>query len=346
MLGCINANSSMAIKSGTSLRPTGILLAIGILLAAMPTSADAQLSLRLGHPGPANGMWGQLAASLARATAGRGVKIEQYPLIALGGERLGVELVRRGQIDLAAVSGSYLARDVPQFGILNLPLLARNISEARAIVNAVGPRLQTFANSRDLHVLAYTWVVGTFVAQGGCVLSPNDIKGARVLDGPPLLQDLFRLAGASPVPIPGAEVFAALQSGLSDKGLFSVEFILTARVHETTDCLTDPTAIAVMVLPIVLVASRQGWSRLDEAFKQTLMDEARKLEQQSDQAMRQIVENAVKTYSQKGKTAKPMDDHSLELWRKLAAPLYEVESSKIEGGRDLLGVAVSARSRS
>jgi TRAP-type C4-dicarboxylate transport system substrate-binding protein len=336
---------------GYSFRPRALRAAVRMafaatLLAVCCVSSHADRTFKLGYPGIEKGIWAQLADSLAKSVAKAGIKIDYYPLLALGGDRLAIELVQKGAIDLAAVNGVFLAREVKQFNLLNLPFLATNITEARAIIKKVGPQLGKFAEAKGLRILAYTWVVGTFVSQGDCVLMPADIKGSRVLDGPPLLQDLVRRAGATSTPVSANEAFAAIEAGLSGTGIFSVEFVQVARLDKVTKCLTDPSRIALMVLPIVLVAKQASWNALSDSERKSLSDAVAQLETDSDKVMQEQISKTVALYKVDGKSVKPMDQKALNAWRELARSQQEALAKENEFS-DLLKEAIAAvRSRS
>ena len=319
--------------------------AILVVAAIAMTSAAsrAEQILKLGYPGPVNGMWRQLATGLAQAAVKSKIKIEHYPLLALGGSKFAIELVKRGQLDMAAISGILLAREAREYELLNLPLLAKNIEEARAITKTVGPELASYAEKAGLKVLAYTWIVGTFVSRGGCVLKPEDIKGARVMDGPPLFEKLFHRAGAVSVALGPGEIYAAVEKGLSDRGLFSVEFILTTGIHEVTKCLTDPGKIAFMVVPIVLVASETTWSRLSTSEKSAITTAAYELELEADKISHNQIEKITALYRSNGRSDKALDDQELMQWRRLAEPIYDDFKKSGDHEKKLFDKAIAAR---
>jgi TRAP-type C4-dicarboxylate transport system substrate-binding protein len=321
------------------------LLCVVLLSVVLSSHANPNEVLRLAYPGHEEGMWGRLAVDLAEDAADRNLTLEHYPLIDLGGNQLAVELVRNGLVDIAAVNGIILAKEIESFEVLNLPFLAVNLNEARAIVTAIGPALEGRANAKGLHVLGYTWVIGTFVSSGNCVLAYQDILGARVMDGPPRHQDLFQLAGASSVAISASDVYSAMERGLSSTGLFTVEFVLSANLPEVTDCLTNPEDIAVVMLPIVMVANLDRWIAIGEEKTSMLAALVKETEQRADRIMEEMVTGAVEMYINAGRSSVKMEADVLTEWRNLARPLYDGFRGEIEGGDVLLDEAIEARKK-
>lgn len=316
-------------------------VSVALLSYAMPTGA-AQTKITLAYPGPENGIWGRLAEELTKSAAPRGIIIQSHPLSVFGGHSKAVKALRAGHIDVVAFSGILLAREIKEFELLNLPFLAISVREARQIVKAIHAELQVFATAKNLHVLGYTWVVGTFVSNRGCVVKVGDIRGAKVMDGPPLHQDLFRYAGAAPVPLGAGEVFAALQAGLAGTGLFSVEFIQSAGISEATDCMTDSSKVAAMVAPIVVVTKTEQWKRFYGSVREALKALIRQLELNADSRMAQTVSDAANGYKEEGKQLAEIDRNALNEWRKTAQPLYEAFKERTENGAQLLERSLGA----
>ena len=317
-------------------------LIIVLVLAALGSTARADTELRMTYPGSPEGVWGRLSTGLAADLKPDGVTIETFPEHVMGGSKWALDAVRNNIIDLAFIGGYLLAQDAKALNVLNLPMLATDLKQARAIVAEIGPELASEADKINLDILAYTWVVGTFISADQCVVKPDDLRGAKVIDGPRFHQMLVESVGGVPLPLPFAEIFSAMQSGLSNTGLFTIPLILDGKLNETTDCITDPSVAAIMLIPVILVINKQVFDTLSPENQKSLKALATMLEEKSASEIEDLVAQAVKVYVEDGKSAQGIEGEALTAWRSAADKLNET-LAKEYGVGDLYQKALKAR---
>lgn len=310
------------------------------MLAVCAARADEKLTMS--YPGAPTGIWGQLSQKMSDDARERGQAIEIFPQNELGGSAQAVEGILTNVIDIAFLSGYRLADRVQGFELLNFPLLAANLSEAKQIIAAVGPDLAQRADRSGLKVLGYTWLVGTFISAEKCVVHPADLDGAKVIDGPRYHQMFVKSIGGVPVALAAAEYYTAMQTGISRTGLFSIPLILKTNLHETTDCITDPTDVAVMLLPVVLVMNTQSFDHQTEEVKLTLGEIAKAAEADAEERIHTLIGEAVKNYTGNGKSSEKISGEALGAWRK-AADVLNAKLAKELNLDDLYAKALSAR---
>jgi len=312
------------------------------MLAAGPVRADEDLTMS--YPGKPEGIWGQLSGKIAEEIKSNGLAIETFPESELGGPRLAVEGIVTNAIDIAFVNGYFLADRVRGLELLNFPLLAANLDEAKRIIGTVGPDLAAQAGNSGLRILGYTWLVGTFISADKCVVHPDDLKGARVIDGPRYHQMLVQSLGGVPLALARAEYYTAMLTGLTGTGLFSIPLILETNLHEATDCITDPSDVAVMLVPVVLVMNAQRFDSQTEEVKQAIEQAARAVEAAAEEKIQAVIDEAVSRYSGEGKRAEKISGEAFEIWRKAADELNAklAKELKLE---DLYAKALEARNK-
>lgn len=323
-----------------------LVISAAFLLATSLHTSNAHGQLQFAYPGAEDGRWSQLAAELAERLTGQEVSVEAYPAYELGGNEQALSMVQDGRVDMAAIVGHALSLEVPEFKLLSLPFLSSSIEEARAIVTDeyVRSTLSAAAEDRGFQILGYTWMIGAFVSTIGCVVSPENIEGSKIMDGPPEYQQLFWEAGASPIPLSVSEFYQALAAGLADTGVFHVEVILSASMYTVTECLTNPTDIAAFVLPVVIIVGSDAWLNLSGEMRSAVRNSVSVLEDSADEAMSGLVDEIVEQYLEAGNDVRPMDDANLAEWRELAEPQYESFVEELgETGDALLGAATEAR---
>lgn len=318
-------------------------LAAIVFFALFTTGAvRSSETLTLVYPGERNGFWGRLADDLSKAVESQGIVVDRFPDSDLGGSERALDAVLGSVVEMAFVNGYHLAKKVRGFEVLNLPLLAADLSEAQNIISAIGPELAEQAAREGLKVLGYTWVVGTFVSAGGCVVRPEDIKGARVIDGPPLHQRLIEHVGAVAVPLQFAEYYSALQTGIAGKGLFPIPLILEANFQETTDCITDPSGAAVMLVPVVLIMNKDRFDEQPVESAAAIEQSATDMEKEAATRTMELASMAVDAYREVGNSAKRIEGESLSAWRDSADSLNKQLSEEL-GVQDLYTKALDAR---
>ena len=300
-----------------------VFLTIAIVYFSSISQVRAQNweNVYLGYPGPTDGLWAAVASELEQSSS-----VFQYttlPLSVLGGPQHAVTALEHDRVQIAVIDGVRLAHRINSFEILNLPFHVSNLSEARVVIDEISQELSGTARQQNLNVLGYTFSVGTFASTHRCVRIPDDISGARILGAPPLHSELFRLAGANAVPLPAAEVFPALKRGLVDMSFFSVEYLLRSKIYEITKCLTDPSEIAPMIIPYVIVSNYQAWEQQSSTITEQILEDIRMLEHRADSFMRERTEELIQLYRNHDRIVVDLHSEQLHQWRELARPLYE-----------------------
>src|SRR2546427_308369 len=84
--------------------------------------------------------------------------------------------------------------------------------------------------AQSIVVLGYIWRVGTFVSSRRCLTRPDDLRGARLFDGPDWYARLLNAAGGAAQVVPAAEIGTALVRGSGDGALFVIEVLVDGQV--------------------------------------------------------------------------------------------------------------------
>jgi TRAP-type C4-dicarboxylate transport system substrate-binding protein len=102
----------------------------------------------------------------------------------------------------------------------------------------------------------------------------GDLKG-RKIRGTVTYSGVFSLLGASPVVLPPAEIYSALEKGVVDGAGWPVIGVLDYRWYEVAKYLVRPT-YGMLTYPIFF--NLTAWNKLSEQQKKILLDEGRKAE--------------------------------------------------------------------
>jgi tripartite ATP-independent transporter DctP family solute receptor len=223
----------MLAMSGAAITATG-LLGTGRALAQ-------QTTLRVGHvlaPAHQFHLGLELAAQkIAESSAGR-VAMQVFPSSQLGTERDMNVAIRTGGIDMTLASPGGASVHLKELAILDAPYLFRDNAHWQAVVNgeigddwkkrileSSGVRIVGWFHRGTRHVISRNGPYETLGSIAG--------QKIRVADLPPYPQ-VFQGFGAVPTPIPFAEMYQALETGIVDGADAPLDTILAQKLFEVS----------------------------------------------------------------------------------------------------------------
>ncbi|MBM3221249.1 MAG: hypothetical protein FJZ38_21670 [Candidatus Rokubacteria bacterium] len=310
-------------------------IALLALLGLGATDCANPECVKLGHPGAA--YWKDPAAELTRQLQGGGAKaktVVPINLRDLGGVEKAFDILTNKHVDVAVVPHAIFARKVPAFDVLNLPAEIRDLRHAgRVSGSSLEKRLRDEAAKAKLRLLGFAWRGGTFYSKVKCLVSPLDVRGAKILDGRDQHATVLTSAGASVVEL-GPEIFLAFDRGLGDSVLVTIELLDVLKPGGQKHCLTRPGTSPFMILAAVIVAT------LDPGGTDTLgppiVDRLGTFGPQATVRVERAGEALEKKYAAAKAEVKPMGEKERAEWDKLAAPLTGDYLKRVESGKVLL----------
>jgi TRAP-type C4-dicarboxylate transport system substrate-binding protein len=106
-------------------------------------------------------------------------------------------------------------------------------------------------------------------------VSPEgDLKG-RKIRGTPSYHTVIGMLGASPVVLPGGEVYSALEKGVVDGAAWPASGVLAMRWYEVAKYMMRPS---FGLNHYLLLVNLNAWNRLSEAERAAMLAEGRKVE--------------------------------------------------------------------
>ena len=257
------------------------LFAAGAMLAAGTLSAlaaDYTLSVNtaLATSDPLYKGLESFRDNVATASGGR-IEVKLFPNSQLGPDEDVLEQARAGAPVAVVVDGGRLAVFVNEFGVLGAPYLANGYDGIRKVVTS--PLFEEWVtklhDTSGHQVLSFNWWQGERqLWTNKAVASPADLNGVRMrTPGAPVWMETVTAMGATPTPMPFAEVYSALQQNVID----AVEAQLPAgqgsKLFEVTKYLTKTGHINLIT---GLVTSASWFDSLPDDLKTVLRDEALK----------------------------------------------------------------------
>ncbi|MBS0449034.1 MAG: TRAP transporter substrate-binding protein [Proteobacteria bacterium] len=201
-----------------------------------------------------------MSDELAKATGGKD-KIKVFGDSALGSEKDTVEQVKIGAIDMVRVSSATFHGIVPESLVPSLPFLFRDIEHFRkTIYGPQGDRiLAAFEKAGFIGLCFYESGARSMYAKKP-IRSVADMKGLKVRVQPSdLMVSLVSATGASPTPMPYAEVYTGLKTGLLDAAENNIPSYDEAKHYESAPVFSETMHV---MTPEVVVFSKKVWDTL------------------------------------------------------------------------------------
>jgi tripartite ATP-independent transporter DctP family solute receptor len=248
-----------------------------ILLSLLQPAVAETTRLRLAHSGAEAETQHAAALEFARQVKERTkgqVEVQVFGASVLGNDNTAIAGVRGGTIDLCTSGTPYFTGMVGRMNVLDLPYIFDSAEHAYKVLDGqIGRGLLDELEGHGLKGLAY-WEVGfrSLTNSRRPVRTPEDIKGLKIRTTPnPAHLKAFQLFGATPTPMPIAEVFGALENKAVDGQENPVGIVRGAKLYEVQKYMAM-TRHAYTAMPLVM--NKAKFAALPAAQQQALVDAA------------------------------------------------------------------------
>ena len=259
----------------TSLRPVRRLIAIAAvaLLAGAAQARDFRAAEVHAKDFPTNLALKFMSDDLAQSTGGKD-HIKVFADSALGSETDTVEQVKIGALDMVRVNLASFHGIVPETLIPSLPFLFRDIEHFRkTIYGPQGDKILAAFDKAGFVGLAFYESGARSIYAHKPIHSVADVKGLKIRVQPSdLMVSLVSAMGASPTPMPYAEVYTGLKTGLLDAAENNYPSYEEAKHYESAAVYSETFHV---MTPEVVVFSKKIWDTLTPQ-EQTAVREAAK----------------------------------------------------------------------
>ncbi|ARU88172.1 TRAP transporter substrate-binding protein [Pseudomonas sp. M30-35] len=258
------------------MKKTLIAIAATIAMATASTSWAQQI-LRLSHnaaPGNPKAVASQKFAELVEQKTNGRVKVEVGGSAQFGDDVESLTNMRLGSLAFSANSQGSTAGVVPEFNLIGLPFLFRDLKHAYKVIDGpVGTKLDELANAKGLVVLAL-WDNGFRHVSNSKrpIYEPDDLQGIKLRTPPDAMTiDIFNALGANPGPLAFSELYIALQQGVFDGQENPLMNVYSSKLYEVQKYISL-TGHKYETTP--LLASKVIWSTLSKEDQQAVKEAA------------------------------------------------------------------------
>jgi tripartite ATP-independent transporter DctP family solute receptor len=306
-------------------------------------ASDAQtITLRLGHVGFPGSLFAITTDEYARrvndALKGK-VEVKVFHSSQLGSDEQMMRGIKLGAPEMVAPSTVMSTVDA-KFGVFEMPYLIVSRAHMKKVAENKQVQEQLFSGlpTKGIRVLG-VWENGFRHITNNVrpIVKPEDLKGIKLrVPGGVWRVKMFKEYGANPSPMPLAEVYSALQSGVMDAQENPFPQIASAKFYEVQKFLSLSGHVYT---PAYLVVSEDSWAKLPKDSQNTLS----KIAWDMGDVARSEGERLDKELL--GKLAPPMKSNEVdkEAFIKGSAGIYTEFGKEVPGGTDLVKLIQSLR---
>jgi TRAP-type transport system periplasmic protein len=319
----------------------GVLVLTLVGLWIRPSMAQT-ITLRLGHVGFPGSLFAittdEYAKRVNDALKGK-VEIKVFHSSQLGSDEQMMRGVKIGAPEMFLPS-TVMSTTEEKFGVFEMPYIIVNRAHMKKVTE--NPQVQKLLfqglPSKGVRVLG-VWENGFRHITNNVrpIVKPEDLKGIKLrVPGGVWRVKMFKQYGANPSPMPLAEVYSALQSGVMDAQENPFPQIASAKFQEVQKFLSLSGHVYT---PAYLVVGEESWTKLPKDAQNTLS----KIAWEMGDFARSEGERLDKELM--GKLAPPMKANEVDkdAFIKGSVTIYDEFGKEVSGGTELIKLIQSLR---
>ena len=300
------------------------------------------IEIKLGHVGFPGSLFdivsNRFAQDVNEALKGR-VEVKVFHSSQLGSDEQMIKGIRVGAPEMVAPSTIMSTVD-QRYGVFEMPYLIVSRAHMKKVTEnkEVQKALFDVLPARGIRMLG-VWENGFRHITNNVrpIVRPEDLKGIKLrVPGGVWRVKMFQAYGANPSPMPFAEVYSALQSGVMDAQENPFPQIHSAKFQEVQKFLS---LTGHVYTPAYLIVNEDFWQKLPKDVQQTIAkiawatgDFARSEGERLDRELQE-------------KLAPPMrlNEADKEAFIKASGAVYEEFGKQVAGGAELVKIIQSLR---
>lgn len=293
------------------------LLAVATAAALLAAPAPAR-TLKIATIVPEGSAWMQdmreVAKRIGERTQGR-VAFKFYPGGVMGNDQTVLRKIRAGQLQGGAFTAGALAQVLPDIVLYGTPLLFRSYEEVDYVRERMDDVLVAALEQKGFVALAISDGGFAYLMSQRPMRRVDDLKGAKVWiqEADPMSETAFEIAGVSPVKLPLADVYTALQTRLVDTVTAPPMGAIALQWHTKVKYLTD---VPLTYLNGVFAIDARAFGKLRPEDQQVVREAVGQAAKQLDAESRRGEENARQALREQGiEFVSAANPEEVERWR-------------------------------
>ncbi|CAM5791720.1 TRAP transporter substrate-binding protein [Ottowia pentelensis] len=268
-----------------SLTTTRMLASTVIVTSALMTGVSVQAadtiklkyanSYPTGHPSDLRAK--EFIAEVEKLS-GHKIEISYFPAEQLGKAKDMLSVCGKGIADICDIHVTYFAGQLPYNNTIVLPLWTTAV-EGSAIyqwmLESVPDVRGEFDKFNVIPLYGSTTPSYNVATVEKPVRSLEDLKGLKLKTAGGLYDTIAKHYGITPVSIPAAETYEALQRGLVSGVIFNYPSIRSYRLNDIVKYITD--GMRAGGYPGAVIMNKRAWQKLPKESQQVIAEAARKM---------------------------------------------------------------------
>jgi TRAP-type C4-dicarboxylate transport system substrate-binding protein len=239
--------------------------------------------------------------------------------------------VAKGQIEAALAVNFQWGRTIPEMSITSYPYAITALSVMQKFPGSEAAKfLEAKLEAKGVKNVAWMMItnMSVFTSSTRPLIKPEDFKGVKIRGLNPISDSGLVAMGASPSPIPGDQVYQALQTKVIDAGLTDVSAAYSRKYYEVQKYATVTPLFSVLVHAYV---NPDWWKKLPADLQQVILDASGRAEKASVEASTKAAEAAPGQLKEKGMEVHIHTAAEIEAMKKVMQPAFAAAWEKAAG---------------
>lgn len=227
-----------------------------VALALLACGAQAATTIKIATVAPEGTAWMREmragAEAIKKRTEDR-VEIKYYPGGVMGDDATVLRKIKIGQLQGAAFTGGEATQITPDGNVYSFPFQFKTQAEVDKVRTTIDPLLKKSFDRAGFDAVGISGGGFTYLMSVKEVRGRDDLKAAKVWvpQGDRIAEAGFKAAGVTPIPLPLADVYTSLQTGLIDTVANTPAGAIAFQWHTKLKFMVDlPLTYVVGVLVI------------------------------------------------------------------------------------------------
>ncbi len=297
---------------------TKILHILGIsILCLVYSSANYAVTLKIATIAPSGTNWMKEmkkgAKEIKKKTNNR-VKIKFYPGGVMGNDQSVHRKIRINQLQGGAFSSSGLSTVDTNIQLLSMPMLFKSFEEVDYVRKVMDEKIKQHVSDNGFVILGISEGGFARIMSNKIINNIQDIRDSKVWipEGDDLVYETFKTMGISPIPLPLADVFTGLQTGLIETIASTSTGAIAFQWHSK---LTNMVDIPVLYVIGTLAVSKEAFNKIKPDDQKIVIDEMKKAFAALDKINRQDNINATAALKTQGLAVMHPSAEEVQKWQ-------------------------------
>jgi TRAP-type C4-dicarboxylate transport system substrate-binding protein len=301
-----------------------------------PVAAGTQIEIKVATLAPRNSPFMREFEKLdkkLRAGTNDAVRIRLYTSGSAGDENDVLRKMRTGQLDAAMITSDGLGLVLPEVNVLRTPGVVTTYKQLEAVQNVMLPEFNKSFEEKGFKLIAWGEAGEYRYFSREPVVQPSDIKRMRPWLWPssPIMKEMWKAIGATPVPLGMGEVYGAVQTKMIDL-VESTPITYVALQWQNTDLayVTDETSGVLigawLINKSVFDKLQPEWQKLMLSLADENNQAMRMRTREADgQAFKRLVERGLKVTKLNDAGKKQMAEVRQQVRSAMTGRIYSAE---------------------